>query len=456
MSENNSDDLQSPQRKNHEGPPKRRQLDTLNSLTPNSSDNDPVLISKWQKIGLTRELRVVVTELSEIEATVSKLRGMRREMNKIFDEEEQILEVQAKLKRETMEHLELDLEKSYAQEGLDRPATVEVEMAMNRRISGKIKTIMSNNSRRVNLANTEQAATTSKFKESGAEPQMQLEKKIKIELEIQELDSQDSDLEEANFHRIPRKKKKTPANGLEEQLQSAKNAISTTREGLKKKLRFEEKISNVTKKLDDAEGVEQQGVRRKTTRSEASSTASKNRTTRSQEPEVVWIHEKRHQWASDELQTTNRGTERRSEGSKAMRECSTSRNAEESDSELIVVDVHSDDNEAPPGEQADDKDKKPSEGEQSSQGRRIIVGNYHVLPSDSKFFEIDYEKHYRCNSARRFACNKCSSKSHSGRQRIEDHIWVTHYGGRFNCPFCPSSFSRRDDIRPHMKVRKHK
>ncbi|XP_015111198.1 uncharacterized protein LOC107037251 [Diachasma alloeum] len=111
---------------------------------------------------------------------------------------------------------------------------------------------------------------------------------------------------------------------------------------------------------------------------------------------------------------------------------------------------------------SDDDDESSSslqlyEGEENGYGgcqdHRIRVGDMYVLPSDPKFFEIDWSKEFGRYSKKKFVCRSCSFKA-LARGHIEDHAWVKHHRGRFLCPLCPAhifSTSSRYLITKHVR-----
>ncbi|XP_015114219.1 uncharacterized protein LOC107039221 [Diachasma alloeum] len=85
--------------------------------------------------------------------------------------------------------------------------------------------------------------------------------------------------------------------------------------------------------------------------------------------------------------------------------------------------------------------------------RSINIGkNHHVLVS-SRFFEVNFRQEYSRLEWGQWACNKCP-RILKNEQRAEDHVWVEHYGGKYECPHCTRSrtfFSCRQSIRVHNR-----
>ncbi|XP_015123484.1 uncharacterized protein LOC107045665 [Diachasma alloeum] len=486
MHQNHMDGSLISQNKNQQRPSKRQKLDTINSSIRDSSGIDSECISKWEKIGITREIGDFYIALSNTEATAIQVRKMRRQMEEIFNDEEKVLEISARMKRDAIERLKEHLETSYVHEAREHQ-TAEISMApIMSRMMTKIKELFFRTSDILKVSPTSsnyfsEPSISSKSQETEAELQIPPEKEIKIEAEDnvednsenQALDLHNSGLEELNIDtqrisaivkQILLEQEKTRTKALVEQLQPLTVEISSLREAMIK-LKFEAKISNVREKSDVAERVEEQSLHCGSRESERSA-ASNRATSQLQQPEDILMEEGRDQKAQvDDVQNINETTQRTFEESEQMEEDSTARNTEECDSEVIEVDVPSDlvdnndsswepsdEDESPPSTQQSESDyEEASGGEELRPVRKLIVGNYYVIPSNPQFFEINWKDHYTFKRPRSYTCIYCS-QTIANRLAMQDHIWVQHHGEYFKCPLCPSSYSisRRTSIRKHM------
>ncbi|XP_015126092.1 uncharacterized protein LOC107047774 [Diachasma alloeum] len=83
-----------------------------------------------------------------------------------------------------------------------------------------------------------------------------------------------------------------------------------------------------------------------------------------------------------------------------------------------------------------------------------VADNYFVLPSNPKFFTIDWENEYTRNAPHKYVCNRCQVVEQF-KTKMEDHVWVKHYYECYKCPTCyihrPSSLQSRYSIRRHVK-----
>ncbi|XP_015126059.1 uncharacterized protein LOC107047746 [Diachasma alloeum] len=98
-------------------------------------------------------------------------------------------------------------------------------------------------------------------------------------------------------------------------------------------------------------------------------------------------------------------------------------------------------------------DEDAPQVESIKQNLPIKVSEFCVLPSNPKWFEIDWEREYTQDVSREYICNTCSLIVEN-KMRIQDHVWVTHFGGGFKCPVCPDSaraLTRRYSIGAHMR-----
>ncbi|XP_015119896.1 uncharacterized protein LOC107043098 [Diachasma alloeum] len=91
----------------------------------------------------------------------------------------------------------------------------------------------------------------------------------------------------------------------------------------------------------------------------------------------------------------------------------------------------------------------------ASQTRRIWAGEIPVVPSDPKFFEINWETQCKQRRGKQFSCKRCKYTS-KARLAVEDHVWVCHFNGRFGCPLCPDIVTKwRYDTKRHWMEKHH-
>lgn len=85
----------------------------------------------------------------------------------------------------------------------------------------------------------------------------------------------------------------------------------------------------------------------------------------------------------------------------------------------------------------------------------IRVGNdYCVRVSSSRWLEIDWKAHFSHKMSQKFVCNECSLITRT-YALMQDHIWVEHYGGIFECTLCrnsPHTFITRNNIGRHYRT----
>ncbi|XP_015126086.1 uncharacterized protein LOC107047768 [Diachasma alloeum] len=85
--------------------------------------------------------------------------------------------------------------------------------------------------------------------------------------------------------------------------------------------------------------------------------------------------------------------------------------------------------------------------------RGITVGGQYILPSDDRFFNINWEAYYTHRNSHENYCNICLEMKNS-KVKMQDHIWIQHCGGRFKCPWClDSSYQWRDRVARHVRAK---
>ncbi|XP_015114256.1 uncharacterized protein LOC107039249 [Diachasma alloeum] len=93
-----------------------------------------------------------------------------------------------------------------------------------------------------------------------------------------------------------------------------------------------------------------------------------------------------------------------------------------------------------------------------SPSRPLNVGKAHHVLVSSRFFKINWDKQYNQPKEGRWVCNRCS-RSFKSSARVIDHVWVEHYGGNYECPHCRPTgiktlFKVSNSIRKHI-LKKH-
>lgn len=438
-----------------------------------------------------RQLAAHRTRLSNTEATASQLREMRVEIEEAFAERQEMLEVQARVEREMLKHLERRLQsaKGSARRNDEPAANVKSEMSpMRSRMKEQIESLLSENVRLSSpstpstppscpklevQANNQRPDPKSmdvadKISNQAQNPSPAAPKQSNIQTETptssNPAGSSDSSTKEKTFL-----VKRTSE--LEEQLQLAKNMICTLREAVKGKDMLEEAVSIMQKKLVTVENGEQcvtpetSGTssgrlqdseskgKGKMSKAEANYLQQRGETLRTETPKSR-VDNQQKEVDSQERDVDRQKNDVDNQQKEVDRQQKEVDNQQkEVDNQQKGVDSHQKESGKMSRDESNSNDNQKAQGSPSRPSNRIQMGEYYVLVSHSKFFEIDWKKYYQQTSEAKFVCKKCPVTK-STRNYIQDHVWVDHCGGSFRCPYCainaPTMLSR-SSIRPHMK-----
>ncbi|XP_011883237.1 PREDICTED: mitotic spindle assembly checkpoint protein MAD1 [Vollenhovia emeryi] len=267
--------------------PKQLRLDESDSSVNNQTQSDSVPGSPWEWRRMKGEVISLKTRLTHQEAAVQQLHNIRRQMEEVFEKEKGLLQVQAEKDKQTIQQLEvrLDVARRTIQDARESHDTAEKEWSQTRNnLERKIASLLNENAELAeNLRSAsanEKSPPPSDIGES-SELQMKLETaearvaaleertkeyhKVQQDYELQnvELQSMQMKLEKLESERALWEEGKrlvgraARANDLEKELNVAKKTIAALKESVRGKLLLEEKVDNMTKRLEHTEEVEQ-------------------------------------------------------------------------------------------------------------------------------------------------------------------------------------------------------
>lgn len=250
------------------------QMNETNNLSTSPSEdplgNYAIRLSEWETNYLSAEVTLLRARLSNTEATALELREMKYEMEAALDEQEKMLEMQAKVERDTIKHLEICLE-SAARSTQD---SVEDETSSRKSpIRIKLESLLADEAL---IPHFEHTLTSPRAQEDDSKDPIPPENMIWIKSEplegtlgTLESDFRRSELEDRiqtqnsllSLEEVLWEQDKpllvARTNKFAEQLQSAKTMISILREAVMGKSLLEEAVATMQKKLQAAERVQQ-------------------------------------------------------------------------------------------------------------------------------------------------------------------------------------------------------
>lgn len=268
--------------------PKRPRLSDSNNSNLNRSETENIPGSPWEWRRLKGEVISLKTRLSHQEAAVQQLHKIRRQMEEVFEKEKGILEIQVEQDKQTIKQLEvrLDISRRTIQDTREAQAVAEKELfEVKTNLEQKIMTLMNENAKLLGdfkHTSTQENKPITKDFTDGFDSQSKLEsaqtriKQLEEKLKEYQIKQQELELQNVEFQAIKIKverlesekmqweeekiftAKAAKANELEKELIIAKETIASLRESVRGKLLLEEQMSNVMKRLEHTERMEQQ------------------------------------------------------------------------------------------------------------------------------------------------------------------------------------------------------
>ncbi|XP_015126129.1 uncharacterized protein LOC107047804 [Diachasma alloeum] len=405
-------------------PPKHRELNTSNFLSLNTSGNDSVLDTELETACMNETIAWFKRTSSRTEALLK----IRKQIQELSMRERDILERKVKTETETIKQLQDDLEiaRSIIHAALKAQATAESELS-------QVKTSMEAKIRELTNANTSQPQmddTEMKNKLNTAEQRiMTLEKQLEERSALQgQFDHQKEELEEA----------KSTILTLKAELLSCRTSKACSL--MTRCVKHSEESRKVNKAISTLCEVEEESHSLEEQWQGENPPVQKNAKITSGGCNLVKN--------SEEMQTKAQDTEQLPNVTQIMMQ---SWNGAD----------HGDGNNCYSFEDKNNETLKNrnlsvrelSKGKPQGDLWRSLGTGSIVRPTNPKFYELDWNKEIRYLQKGRWACKKCPEMP-KVKYRMQDHVWVEHYGGKFQCTYCSWRASFRTSFSKH-KEKKH-
>ncbi|XP_015126128.1 myosin-7 [Diachasma alloeum] len=457
-------------------PLKRQKLDTSNnSSSLNTSGNYPVRNTEWETTCMKEEIARLRKKLLQTEALL-KLREQKREL---FQKEMDMLEMQLQVEAETTERLHCDLETAIRNIHAAHEAQMTAEDALS-----EAKTSMEKEIRELMNENACLAAKTirsscmktpapSQFQEDATETQRKLktteQRIIKLEEQLEghltlqaQFDRQKRKLEEAEVT-IQKLKAELFAREHPKELSVVTRRLEHLEQGSLDANKF---ISPLRAVEEKRHLLEKQRLRLQKRLEE------KGDSPLVQEDVEILFEGNNLPMISTEMQTKAQDAYQLPDVPQITIKIDPDLPLSEDDLSNAIDHENEDDCDSTDAfdhqsssSTAPDKDVSPSLRaskninssslkSKKAEPRRVPActarKDSFVRPTNPKFFEINWDREYSCPEKGTWACKKCP-EIFTRSERMQDHVWVTHYGEKFECVHCCHRLSWRGSIGVHNK-----
>ncbi|XP_028982565.1 filamin A-interacting protein 1-like [Diachasma alloeum] len=474
MSEHLIDRFQCSSSGDHQIPLIRQRLDMSKTSTLSTSSNDSVLPLEQELRLLKREMTSLRSRLSQTEVSLKR----SRQMSEWSDNKMNILKDQLQMETGTTERLRQELKR--------KMETIHAAHAAQMVVEFELSQVKTSTKERVSELTAENALLTAQAEHSTSgkiptpsqsqkndrETQRKLEaaeqRVIRLEKQLEENSTLQKELnmqkikhEQAKINIKELKAKiltceypkefatmKTRVAHLERELLKTKEIASSQFGAEEERRLLGEEICCLPKKLDqqsesfpvqkivemrpnvNAVQIQRDGMGK--TSQEAGTIPETTTTTINIEPDLLLIYENSSEAGCDEK------TNRFNSASNTNHEVIARSGPRDADEALLLQAAKN---------MAVGKLTKAEPQKAREKISRMVPA---ARPANPKFFKLDWTTEYHSIGERKWKCSKCSKIS--GSQRcMQDHVWVEHYGEKFQCTHCSHLLSERYSIGLHNR-----
>ncbi|XP_015126078.1 PH domain-containing rcdII [Diachasma alloeum] len=394
MSDSSNESSLSPSTEVSAVPSKRRKMETSNGSGVDSYSNDSILGTEWELKHTKRELAVLRVKLFETEAAGIQHHKLRKQIEELFEKEKSILQKQAQVDRETIEQLREDLKASMKslREAREAKTVLEAQLSlaktqMRNQIAGSLKTYKKSEET-IRLQNIELKDAKLTIERLNKEKRIREMREAPVGGKKSEALQKESQDEDEEVTAIVMKKEPVVVSSGDSSDQNETVIL----------------LANTSKRVsspDSSDSDDSSSVILPINQS--SSSAALNNTTRI----IVGLSPRSSSFG----------------GGKNEDDPSSPSSSDNSSEPL---------DQNPPSSSNNSND---SENAMDRISRRLSIGNHYVLVSSEQFYQLDWDAERFRGGLGHWCCKKCSYTS-PNKVGIEDHVWTTHYGGKFECPHC--------------------